>query len=295
MTFFAVIKKNAKIALKGRWGAAAGIYAIVIGALLFLSYLEQAALGMFAPVHIPWDSGAAIDYAQFLRMLLSMGRAEWLITGVSSLMALLLLAPLALGITRWFYVLIQEERPAVSEIFYFFEGLRRFGRAVGYTIQLGLRGFGWGMVFLSAPAGLMSICVRFLRIETLARQSRAAASVGIVLAFGLLLLTTLLYVIYMNKYALAAYLLCESDEISAREAFRASIRYTKGYRGIIFLFTLSFAGWYLLSPFTFLLLLLFVVPYHNAGKTVLARYLVEKNRCQEPQITREFGGASLRQ
>jgi len=294
MTFFSVIKKNAKIALKGRWGGAIGIYAIFVGVSVFLSLLEQMMLGRFAPVYIPWDSGAVIDYAYFLRILFSMGWAEWLLIGIFALMSLLLAAPLALGITRWFYLLIQEEGPAVSEVFYFFESVRRFGRAVGYTVQLGLRGFGWGMIFLSLPAGLMSICVRFLRIETLARQSRAAASVGIMLALGLLLLMMLLYVIYMNKYALAAYLLCESDEISVREAFRASIRYTKGYRGIMFLFTLSFAGWYLLSPFTFFLLLLFVVPYHSSGKTVLARYLVEKNRHQEPQITREFGGASLR-
>ena len=139
----------------------------------------------------------------------------------------------------------------------------------------------------------MIICVRFLRIEALTRQSRAAASVGLVIAFGLMLLMVLLYAIYIKRYSLAAYLLCESDEISVRQAFRDSIQYTKGYRGVKFLFALSFIVWYLLTPLTLFLGLLYVLPYHRAGETVLARYLVEKNRSQQPQITREFGAGVL--
>ena len=290
MSFYAVIKKNAKIALKGRWGAAAGAFAFVLGVALLLAVVEQTFLRVFVPPPFPADIGQVIDYAYFLQLLLSYSLAELFVTAMALTLFLLLFAPLILGLTRWFYLLIQEERPVFLDIFYFFENARRYGRSVWYLVQLCLRAFGWGVVFLSLPGGLMSICVRFLRIETLSRQAGAAASAGVVLALGLFLLMALLYAIYLSKYSLAAYLLCESDEISVREAFRTSIQYTRGYRGVKFLFTLSFIGWYLLLPITFFLALLFVVPYHSAGKAVFARYLVEKNRYREPQITRQFGG-----
>jgi len=291
MSFYAVIKKNARVALKGRWGAAIGIFALAFGVSVLLGWAELMALRAFAPY--PFYEHPPADYAHYLRALLSYNPAELLITGVAALLYLLILAPIFLGITRWFYLLIQEEKAAFSQVFHFFESLGRYGRAIWYTVQIAARTLGWGIVFMILPAGVLSASVRFLRIEALSAQARSAASVGVILAFGLLLLAILLYLVYINKYALTAYLLCESDEISVRQAFRTSIRYTKGYRGIKLLFTLSFIGWYLLSPLTLFLLLLFVIPYHTAGATVFARYLVEKNRYHEPQATREFGAAGF--
>ena len=291
MSFYAVIKKNARVALKGRWGVAIGIFALAFGVSVLLAWAEFMALRLFAPY--PFYYQPPGDYAYYLRALLSYNPAELIITGVALLLYLLILAPLFLGITRWFYLLIQEEKATFTELFHFFESLRRYCKAVWYTVQITMRTLAWGIVFMILPAGVMSASIRFLRLEALSRQARSAASVGVILAFGLLLLASLLYAIYINKYALTPYLLCESDHVSVRQAFRTSIRYTKGYRGIKLLFTLSFIGWYLLSPFTLFLILLFVIPYHSAGAAVFARYLVEKNRYHEPQATREFGAAGF--
>jgi len=289
MSFYAVIKKNARVALKGRWGTATGVFALVFGVSVFLAGVEQMALRMF--VASPFYGESTADYTYFLRAFFPAGPAEIIITGITLLLSLLILAPLLLGVTRWFYVLIQREDVVFSEIFHFFESLRRYCNSIWYAVQISARTFGWGIIFLSLPGSVMGICAYFLRIENLDRQARAAASVGVMLAAGLLLLAALLYTVYIKKYTLAAYLLCESDDISVRQAFRTSIKYTKGYRSIKFMFSLSFIGWYLLSPLTLFLLLFFVIPYQSAGETVFARYLVEKNRYQEPQITREFGGA----
>ena len=288
MSFYEVIKKNARLALQGKWRGAIGVFALAFGVAGALVWAEKTALSIFVPY--PFQNQPPADYAHYLRALLSYSPLELVITAISMVLFLLILAPVLLGITRWFYVLIQGRQAAFVEVFYFFESLRRYGRAIWYTVQLIARTLAWGVVFMILPGGVMGVSVYFLRMEGLARQTRTAASAGVMLAFGMLALAVLLYAIHINKYALAAYLLCESDDVSVMQAFGTSAKYTKGYRGIKLLFTISFAGWYLISPLTFFLLLLFVIPYHAAGETVFARYLVEKNRFQEPQATREFGG-----
>ena len=278
MSFFAVIKKNAKAALAGRWRAAAGVFAFVAGTSVLLAVLEQGALRIFVAPPFPYYWGDILDYAYFLRLMFTYAAGELVVMAVAAALSLLIFAPLLLGVTRWLYLLVQGERPIFLDIFRFFESARRYGKAIWYGVNLGVRALGWAVAFLLLPGGLIEICVQLLRIDTIGREVRAAASVGILLAAALMLLMILLYAIFINRYALTAYLLCEDDETSVRQAFRDSIRFTKGYRGIKFLFTLSYTGWYLLSVVTFGLALLFVVPYHMAGETVFARYLVEKGR-----------------
>ena len=305
MSFYGSIKKNAKLALKGRRGAGALAAMFVVGAAGALTAAEFAALRAFAPSpSYYWQSGeAAHDY--FLRVFFGYSPQELAITCLAVILYAALLAPLALGWVRWHYVLIQGSRPAFRELFHFFGSGRMYARAVWHNVQLAVRCLGWGIVFLSLPGGLLSICVRFLSIDTITRATRLIASVGVLVALGLMVLMAILYAIYIGKYSLSGYLLCESDEITVSQALSDSARYTRGYRGVKFLFTLSFAGWYLLVPLTFFVALLFVLPYHMAAQAVFARYLTGLNRDKsEPtahahgrgtgeQITREFGGAAL--
>ncbi|MCL2856994.1 MAG: DUF975 family protein [Oscillospiraceae bacterium] len=292
MSFYAAIKKSAKTALAGRRGAGAVATLLVLGALATLGAMDFFALRMFAPPPSDYWRSGAVEPTYFLRVFFGQSPQELIIAGLALATYLMLLAPLFLGMARWHYVLIQGDRPNTGELLHFFRGGRRYGRAVWHNVQLTLRCLGWGIVFLALPSGLLSICVRFLLIDGLTRTTRMIASVGIVVAFALLVMAAVLYAIYLGKYALSGYLLCESDRISVRQALRTSIRYTKGYRGVKFLFTLSFAGWYLLVPATLLVALVFVLTYHMAGETVFARYLVEKNRAELSPVTREFGGAA---
>ena len=292
MSFYAAIKKNAKTALSGRRGGAAAAVLFVLCAFAALTALELFSLRALAPQpSIYWRSGQA-EPTYFLRVFFGHSPQELIITGLALAAYFALLAPLALGLKRWHYVLVQGERPRLRELLHFFAGRHRYGRAVWHNMQVLLRSLGWGIAFLALPAGLLSICVRFLLIDALTRATRMIASVGIIVALALLVMMAILYAIYLGRYALSGYLLCESDETTVRQALRTSIRYTRGYRGVKFLFTLSFAGWYLLVPVTMLLALIFVLPYHIAGETVFARYLVEKNREEMVGGTREFGGAA---
>jgi len=291
MSFYAAVKKNAKAVLSGRWAAGVGVTLFVLCVAASLTALELLSLWAFAPQPSLYWRGGAVEHGYFLRVFFGHSPQELLIAGLALSAYILLLAPLTLGGVRWHYVLIHGERPRFAELFYFFAG-GRYGRAVWLRLQVALRCLGWGIAFLALPAGLLSICVRFLLIDALPRATRVIASVGVLVALALLAMAAILYAIHMGRYALSSYLLCESDRLSVRQAISASIRYTKGYRGVKFLFTLSYAGWYLLVPVTLLLALPFVLPYHMAGETVFARYLVERYRAEQVGVTQEFGGAA---
>lgn len=291
MSFFATIKKNAKLALKGNWGPAMGASVVVAAISMLMVGLEHTALTLFVGnpfAHNPTMEPPPRDYALFVREMFALNWVELLITGVFVLLSLLLLSPLGLGLNRLFLSVVHGRRTSLSELFYFFETMQRYTRAVWHTVQINLRCWLWSVLFFCLPGGIMAISARFLILEEIDRQTRAAASIGMMLALGLVLLAAILYAIYVSKYALTAYLLCESDALSVRQAIKASIRYTKGYRGLLVLFPLSFIGWYLLSPLTFFLLLLYVAPYHSAATALLNRYLVEKSRQREVSSTQEW-------
>lgn len=291
MSLFSAFKRNAKLALKGQWGAAIGTFLVVVGVQGLLAGLEHKALQIFVVkpfLQNPTMEPQTFDLAQLTRELLIGSQGEMIISSVFLLLSLLLLSPLQLGLTRWYYTLIRGNGAPFSEVFYFFENLGRFWRAVWHTVQLGLRSFLWSLVFFLLPGGVAGVSLWFLSTEGISPQTRSAASVGVVLACGLLFLGIALFLIFINRYALVPYLLCESDSITVAEAFQTSVRYTKHHRVLLLLFSLSFIGWYLLVPFTMFLLLLFVVPYHNAATMLLSRYLVEKNRLSEPDATQEW-------
>ena len=79
-------------------------------------------------------------------------------------------------------------------------------------------------------------------------------------------------------YSLAPYVLSDNPKMTAREALRASIDLTNGYKGKLFYLFLSFIGWIILGSLTFGIAYLWIIPYMNA--TFAAFYnetLLEQN------------------
>jgi len=65
-------------------------------------------------------------------------------------------------------------------------------------------------------------------------------------------------------YSMTPYILANEPGVSATDALKLSMRMTRGYKGQIFVFMLSFIGWELLSAFTCGILdLVFVGPYRE--------------------------------
>ncbi len=71
-------------------------------------------------------------------------------------------------------------------------------------------------------------------------------------------------------YSMTPYILADCPNVSATDALKLSMRMTQGRKGQIFVFYLSFIGWYLLSMLTFGLLAIFYVgPYQMTAASAL--------------------------
>ncbi len=83
-------------------------------------------------------------------------------------------------------------------------------------------------------------------------------------------------IIKSYEYSMIPYILADHPEVSRRDAFKMSKEMMRGNKWKLFVFDLSFLGWYILNIFTFnLLSYLFINPYKNAAMAEL--YLAIKN------------------
>ena len=69
------------------------------------------------------------------------------------------------------------------------------------------------------------------------------------------------------------YILLDKPELSANEAITESRRMMTGNKMKLFLLDLSFFGWFILSVFTFGILLIYVIPYMQAAHAEFYRNL----------------------
>lgn len=99
----------------------------------------------------------------------------------------------------------------------------------------------WGAFKVTFLAGLFTILWCLLLIVP-----------GIIKAFG---------------YSQAMYILAENPGMGAREALKKSQEMMDGHKMELFVLSLSFLGWMLLSVVTFGIALIYVAPYMNATMT----------------------------
>ena len=85
-------------------------------------------------------------------------------------------------------------------------------------------------------------------------------------------------VIAYLSYSFCNYILVDNDDMNVMEILAESKRLTDGYKGDIFLFILSFVGWYLLSIFTFGIVFIYVIPYSSVS---YAMYYEELKRLKQ--------------
>lgn len=87
-----------------------------------------------------------------------------------------------------------------------------------------------------------------------------------VILWGLLLIIP--GIIKAFAYALVPYLLADKkyNDLSYMEVLKKSEEIMKGHKMDLFVFELSFFGWYFLSIFTLGLLFIWIIPYYNTAK-----------------------------
>lgn len=72
------------------------------------------------------------------------------------------------------------------------------------------------------------------------------------------------------SYSMTFFILNDHPEMTASQAITESRRIMDGHKGELFVLGLSFIGWFILSMFTFGILLIYVIPYMQA--TIAAFY-----------------------
>ena len=75
-------------------------------------------------------------------------------------------------------------------------------------------------------------------------------------------------------YTFVTYLVVDTD-VSGSDSLKVGREMMKGYKWDYFVFVLSFIGWFLLVPFTFGILLIWLVPYFNVSEVIYYNKLKE--------------------
>jgi len=276
-----MLKRNSRLALKGRWGHAILVLLLPALASLLLTLTGTAANILLLDFWVTPDSGG------LAAALLQVPLPSLLVTLVLWVAGFFLLSPLQMGTAYWFYSLVNGKSLPVRQVFRWFGDKRRYWRSVGYGIHIMARSFFWALLFLLIPVTLTASSLLVLSLGG-ERTVMAFGTVGLSIACALTLLAVTICTIYLGRYFLAAYRLCEDEGVNIRAAFRDSVEYTQGYRFNYFLYTLSFAGWMLLCVLTLGIAALYLAPYLSASGAMYGRYVTEKSRIQPADSTKEF-------
>lgn len=94
-------------------------------------------------------------------------------------------------------------------------------------------------------------------------------------------------------YFAVPYILAENPNLSWRRTIQLSLSMTDGYKWRIFVFQLSYLGWYILDALTLGILgVFFVSPYYYAAQTEVYRFLRERALAEGLATPEELPGLS---
>lgn len=264
-----LIKQNARRALQRHWSRAASIALIALIFCFLFVTLETLVSAVFGlPQYV--DPLATPDI--YLDNLPNVSPVAMAVTVSVATLYFLVLAPLSLGLMRWFFLLGDGKAESTGAIFEYFLSSTQFWRVLWLQVCLFVRRVLWSAAFLTVP-------VTLIYFAQLWRQ-KGDTDLESVLSFGLMLSGILLLVllgtfllIWLMRYYLAEYALINDGDLTAREAIRQSVQLSRGRQTELLVLELSLLGWRVLD----LLILprLFTLPYRWTVKGLYAHYLIE--------------------
>ncbi len=240
------IKETAKQNFKAKYGTCIGVILITF---LIMAACQGVVMVVASMLGIP-NTAAALEQ----------GVAPISGAGLSLYTVLMLLVSLISGTfaieSAYFFLRVYRgEDVTVGE--YLGNLFSDLGRKITANLWLGWIMFLW-LLLLMVPA----IGIGF---TTAAGSQQTAAILGILLVIVIIALYVLL-IIKALSYSMMFYIVRDCPNVSIRQSMKLSMRMTKGYKGQIILFGLSFIGWFLLAGLTIGLLMLFYVgPYASTS------------------------------
>lgn len=238
------IRENARVALKGKWGK---------GACIVLAYLA---------------------FAFVVGLVIGLLSEESLIGSLIDLAYSIIQVPILFGLS---YAFIKLKRDEEVKAFDFLSlGFSNFGRAW----KIGLR----EVLKLILPLIVLVISIVILVGGIVYATSAVMSGGSAEPSTGLLLLGAVLYIVSIIwfvvrslLYSLTVYVAYDNPNMSSLEVVNESARMMKGNRGKIFLLSLSFIGWAILTVFTLGIGYLWLMPYMIVAEVCFYEHLLGKN------------------
>ena len=216
------IKKDAKVALKGKWGK---------GICILLAYmLFTFALGFVEGI---------FENNDILFVLIEIA-------------VLLISVPLSFGLTISFIKLKRGED--IKAFGFIKDGFSRFSKSWGISLRTLLK--------LLLPIVCIILAVLLILGLTIFNAISDASNSFLNIISVIVYISSIVYVVSRALlYTISYYISYDNPELSSKECVLKSEELMKGNRGNYFLLELSFIGWAILTCFTFGIGLLWLVPY----------------------------------
>lgn len=110
----------------------------------------------------------------------------------------------------------------------------------------------------------------------------------IFLAFFMMLIAIIMIVIISYRYLLSPFLLMDNENMGGIESLRTSAQLMKGHKGHMFLISLSFIGWEILTIFTLGIGQLWLLPYVTITTIFFYMERIGELEHPEPEATIEM-------
>lgn len=270
MTLISQVKHNGKKCLYNNWGKAVAI--VLLSTAIFLLFMI---VETFASILLGISSPAG-DYQTVEGLISGIPDTTILsiiMTAVMAIGSFLIVSPLQLGIVNWYKHLSEGESEDVLIVFSCFENKKLFARSLGVNFIVGIRIFLLSILYLCLPVAGGVISYKVFQ-NGFFKGAEFVGSMGMALSGILFFVFLIFLLIHLQKYFLCKYYLLDG-ETTVRQAVRKSAQATAGLRDEVFLYKLSFIGWWLLG--VLVLPLLYTSPYYGMTSMLYARFLMERD------------------
>ena len=267
-----LVKQNGKRCLYNNWGKAIAIVLLMLAVSLLFTIVELI-IGMVFGTPQMVDVG---NDGYWLNNLPNTSLLSIALTAIIAVGAFLVTAPLKLGITRWYYELSEGDSPEILSIFNCFSS-RQYFRALSLQIHILGRMILWALLYFALPIVVLGASLWVLDYGPYYMNldmCYVIGSMGLMFTVLLTVFFGFFYVVAMQKFFLARYYVT-NENLGVWEALKKSRHATKGKRGEILLFRLSFLPWFLSCALV--LPCLYVQPYYEISAMLFARVMIEEH------------------
>lgn len=263
------IKHNALRALAGAWGKSITVLFILALIIALFSQFEVLIYRLVALIGVESPIVGTLTLGS---MRLELSALSLMVTTLSTLFGFFLLAPLALGMLRWYYCLSDGVQEDVTAVFYYFSNLRPLFRCWRLALLTAVLLLCW-TVLLLAPGILVLLLSIGLRAGADPSEG-VAPTFGLLIGLALLAVGVALLTLWVQRYKLAPYLAILHPDWPLVRCLRRSATGMRGHLCESWMLHLSFLPWMVLCLLA--LPILFVVPYGLQSHVIYARYRIER-------------------